>query len=354
VKTILQQLLQAAVHAPSGDNTQPWRFIVDWEAGQISLHVDGSRDPSPMNAGNRMARIALGAALENIVRTAEGNGLHLEFEQPTPPALAAVRLRTEAQTAALVQEIQQRVTNRRVYDGRPLPPEMLAGLEQQTAPIEEVRTFWICDRARIIALASLIARADKLMFGEASMRRAFLAKIRFDDKTGGEPAREGLTPASLELTAFERFALRLLPSIPSWFLRLTGGLRAFAVKARKLAESASGFCLVTASDVTEKADLLVGRAVQKAWLALTENDLAVQPMMSLLVLENVRDNGPASLIAKVGERKLAMLRDDFRTLAPEIGQSRPAFLMRFGYASPPTGHCGRLPVDAFVIDCTRP
>jgi hypothetical protein len=347
---MLEQLVRAGIHAPSGDNTQPWRFRIDAEAARIALYVDSNRDPSPMNSGNRMARIAVGAALENIVRTAEKNGLPVEFEQPLPPALATVRVTTNVSAVLIPDEILRRVTNRRVYDGRLLPSGVVAQLEQLTRPIANVRSCWITDRARIPSIASLIARADRMMFGEASMRRAFLGKIRFDRSADAGPAEEGLTPASLEMTTFEGFALRLLPSLPSWFLGLTGGLRAFAVKARTLAESASGFCLVTVPDASEQADVHAGRAVQRAWLALTERELAVQPMMSLLVLENVRDNGSPALVAKLGHAKLAGLLDEFRDLMPEIGSSRPAFLMRFGYAPPPTGRCGRMPVAPLVSE----
>ena len=46
-------ILTAAGRAPSGDNTQPWRFVVNSDSGTIALEEDASRDPSPMNAGRR-------------------------------------------------------------------------------------------------------------------------------------------------------------------------------------------------------------------------------------------------------------------------------------------------------------
>ena len=66
----LEALVAAASRAPSGDNTQPWRFVVDRARGLVTIAVDPRRDPSPMNAGQRMARIACGAALENLVQAA--------------------------------------------------------------------------------------------------------------------------------------------------------------------------------------------------------------------------------------------------------------------------------------------
>ena len=79
-------LISAAVLAPSGDNTQPWRFEIDEDASTIKVMVDESRDRSPMNAGQRMSRIACGAAVENMIRTARFNHWNIEYSinaQPT-------------------------------------------------------------------------------------------------------------------------------------------------------------------------------------------------------------------------------------------------------------------------------
>jgi nitroreductase len=183
------------------------------------------------------------------------------------------------------------------------------------------------------------------MFGEPSMRRAFLAKVHLD-AAPGVPVAEGLCPASLELSATERRALKAMGRAPDWLLRIGGAGRIFAAKARQLVAGASGLCLVVAPDGTETTDLAVGRAMQRAWLALTEQGLAAQPMMSLLVLQNVLEHGDGALVEALGRDRLRALAAAFRAQVPELGDARPAFLMRFGYAPPPRGRTGRLPLHA--------
>jgi hypothetical protein len=175
------------------------------------------------------------------------------------------------------------------------------------------------------------------------MRRAFLSKVRLDTAPG-EVVADGLSSSSLELSIFDRWALRVIRRAPDRWLRLIGVSRVFAAKARRLVESSSGLCLVMARDDGEETDLLVGRAMQRAWLTLTAEGLAVQPMMSLLVLENACEHGDAALVESLGRGTLAALRDEFRALVPEIGGWRPAFLMRFGFAPAPSGRTGRLPM----------
>jgi hypothetical protein len=190
------------------------------------------------------------------------------------------------------------------------------------------------------------------MFGESSMRHAFLHNIRFDAPADAE-VEEGLSLASLELSGKDRMALRMLPWMPGWLLRLGGGLRTFAATAHRLVSSASGLCLVTAADRSPATDLVVGRSMQRAWLALTAEGLAVQPMMSLPVLDNALENGGPELLAGGAREKVAHLLEVLSRLTPEIAGGRLAYLMRFGYAPPPSGRTGRLPLRDVMTATSR-
>lgn len=89
---MMEKLVSAAIAAPSGDNRQPWRFQTDSASGRIAIYLDETRDPSPMNSGQRMARIAIGAAIENILVTAGHNGWQAHLEPAPPGGLAMVKV----------------------------------------------------------------------------------------------------------------------------------------------------------------------------------------------------------------------------------------------------------------------
>jgi nitroreductase len=350
----LVELLTAATLAPSGDNTQPWHFEVDADSRRVTLHVDGARDPSPMNAGDRMARIAVGAAAENLIRTAGHNGWEVDLSPLDPPTGLTVCLTGPDREQIVAEEaLVARVTNRRPYDGREVAADLLAALARHTPDLEGVRTCWVVGRDRLGALAPLVGQADALMFGEGSMRRAFLSKVRFD-LPPDEPAEEGLSLGTLEASRADRVALRLLPRLPDWLFAFSGARWSFASRTRRLVLSSSGLGLLVAPDGAEATDFVVGRAMQRAWLALTSRGLAVQPMMSWLVLENVLDHGPAELVAALGAERVRKLGAAFRALLPEIGSGRPAALLRFGYAPPPSARTGRLSVQALCGREARP
>jgi len=349
----LRQILAAAASAPSGDNTQPVRFTVDSQARSIAVRLDPTRDPSPMNAGQRMARMAAGASIENIVRSAESLGLAPEIGPGGGETLAVVRLGGADDPATSGPGLPPRVTNRRPYDGRPVPADVLGRLAGATPPLDGASTHWIVGEDRLAAFAALIGEADAAMFGEASIRDAFLAKVRFDEPPRAEVA-EGLSLGSLEVGAADRMALRTMRRTPGWLLRVAGAGRVFAEKARKLIAGSSGLCLVVAPDGSAASDLAVGRSFQRAWLAMGSEGLSTQPMMSLLVLENAADNGDDALRAALGPDRLESIRLRFRRLAPEIAGRRPAWLQRFGYSSPPTSRTGRLPVEAVAEEHPSP
>jgi hypothetical protein len=308
----------------------------------VSIELDESRDPSPMNAGQRMARIAIGAALENLVRTAERNGWQASLVDPAGPALVSVRLTCGNSIETPIEPaVTDRVTNRRLYNARPVPEDVLRTLRQLTPELNGVNTCWIADRERALKLAAMIGRADATMFGEPAMRKAFLANVRFDAPANFE-VEQGLSLASLELTAMDRIALRTLRRLPDAIVKVAGIMKVFATKARALVESSSGLCLIVAPDGAAQTDVIVGRATQRAWLALTEQHLAAQPMMSLCVLENVLDHGTVENVMSLGRDRASAVCQEFRALAPELAGGRAGFLMRFGFAPPPSGRTGRL------------
>ena len=348
----LRALAAAAGRAPSGDNVQPWHLEVHEADASIAVYVDRARDMSPMNSGQRMSLLTCGAAIENALLLAAERGWKTDLELCEAPDLSqprplVARIRLISRTAPRNSEhaeylIASRVTNRRNYDRRALSSHILIALQDATPDLAGVNTHWICERESIDRLAGIIARADALMFGEPSIRRAILANIRFDLPAKAE-ASEGLPLAALEASAPERVALRLLRRVPPTLFKLAGSSALFSVHARGLVRSASGLCVISLPNVVPHAEVRIGQALQRAWLAITELGLAAQPMMSLLVLDNALRHGTPELAAELMRRGAPALVDDFHSALQALDLAgQPRFLLRFGYAPAPSGRTGRL------------
>ena len=341
----LQKCLAAAVRAPSGDNMQPWRFETDESAGRISVFIDETRDTSPMNCGQTMARIACGAAVENILIQAAADGWAASVEEGFGNHVATIQLDQVSPLSPVTRQtlnaLYARVSNRRVYDGRSVDALTLSTLQESTPDLDDVRTQWCTGRSRIEALAPIVGAADGILFGERSMRNAFLSNVRFD-RPVNEEVDSGLSLASLELSLPDRAAMRMMSRIPNAVLKASGATRLFNLHARKLIRSSSGVCAISVPKGDRNSYFQAGRAMLRAWLVLTELGFAVQPMMSLMVLINALQHGSPQLGAALGRERILELTAQFGTALPEFTCRKPLFLLRFGYARKPSGRTGRL------------
>jgi hypothetical protein len=347
----IDELVSVATRAPSGDNLQPWRFVADPASLRIAVYLDEDGDRTPMNSGQRMARIACGAAIENLIAGAPAYGYRAALVPAASPELARVTLTPQRIDPVAANPIRERATNRKLYDGRLLAPAQLDALSAATPPLDNTSTHWIVDRPRILAFANLIARADRILFAQPRLRRAVLDNIRFGAPAGR--VDRGLSEPSLELGQTKLIALRALKNVPDRILT-PGAFGAMAAHTKALVASASGLCLVVTDDDTPMTDVAVGRAIERAWLELTREKLAAQPMMSLLVLAGVLDHGPRDLaqeVERAGTRELLL---ELAVLCPEIGAGRAGFLLRFGSASPPSDRSGRLPAFAVSARVAEP
>ena len=120
----IEQLVAAAVRAPSGGNTQPWKFL--FRDGRLYLFRDEAL-PSFLDLDRRATHLALGAAAENLVLEAHHLGLEVTtrtFPDPEDDQLVAVfcfhavgvRGATDLEPHTcdhLATEIVRRQTNRR-------------------------------------------------------------------------------------------------------------------------------------------------------------------------------------------------------------------------------------------------
>jgi nitroreductase len=339
----LEALATCAVLAPSGDNTQPWTITICPREGTITIRADQSRDQSPMNAGGRMARIAVGAAAENVLVAAMANRLPARIVSMSGDTIEiGVESSPGAESQFLIPDsMRDRRTNRRVYGGSALPGEALGQLRDAVQSGSQTSVVWIIDREHLRRIGALVAKADTALFGDPAMRNAFFENVRFDQPPGAA-VDEGLSLGSLELGAGDRIAFRLLRRLPVWLLQAVKIGGAFAKKTPAMVESAAGLCLVLARDQRPETDLEVGRVMERAWLKLTELGCAAQPMMSFPVLENALLAATSSGTDSVpAELEIPGLQTAFRSGLQIPDGMRLGFLLRFGNSEPPRFRTGR-------------
>ena len=336
----IDRILDAARIAPSRDNLQPWRFIVDGDT--ISFLVDHERDRSPANAAGRMARIAVGAALECALLRCGRMGVMVRFLSPLPQALVTISVSSSKRDPEPDKALVRRLTNRRLYDARPLDDATFAWLREATPQLDATRTLWF-GRERVRALGPIVEEGESIFYGDARIREGSLRSVRFDVRDR-EEVTSGLSVGSLELSAQERITLDALRKMPQDRLAAMGAFRRMGARARHLVESASGICLIVARGAEPSIDVEVGRAMQRAWLALTRRGLVAQPMTTIPALESMLELEDEVPLAEP-DRARALVTA-FRAAFPSVERGgRIAVMLRFGWAPPPTSRVRRLTLE---------
>ncbi|TCN42229.1 hypothetical protein EV644_104611 [Kribbella orskensis] len=148
------ELLRAAVAAPSMHNTQPWRFRFD--GCVIEVHRDRARELPAEDPDRRMLHVSLGAAVFNLrveaAHLAYGSQVRSVLDRARPDLVAEVELvGAGAETEELYRlapYLQVRRTNRQPYQDRRVPDEVRRLLDVSSR-LEGTELQWIGDRARL-------------------------------------------------------------------------------------------------------------------------------------------------------------------------------------------------------------
>ena len=194
---LAQNLVRAAVAAPSMHNAQPWRFRVRPGMRVIELCADPARMLPRADPRGRGMHIGCGAALFNLrlaAAVASCQPAVQPFPDPDEPLLlAAVRFtgpcRVHHAERELYAAIPRRRTNRGPFGGQQLPPSVLAELAE-AAGLEDA-ILHILDHDETVRILHLAADAECGQLADPAYR-AELARW-----VGGQRERDGVPDSAL-------------------------------------------------------------------------------------------------------------------------------------------------------------
>ncbi len=315
-----KQLIRYAVLAPSGHNTQPWKFSIKEDV--IRIFPDYSRRLPAVDPDDRELFISLGCALENLVVSARYAGFDPEIDYfPTSDEESiVVRMKPSSvkPDETLFKAIPVRQCTRNEYNGQPLPSEdmkKIEGLQKEAG----VGTMIFTDPKEIEKLIEIVKEGDNIQMNDKAFVKELKSWIRFSDREALK-TRDGLSSRAGGN-----------PIAPQWLgnilMDFFAGGKSQGDKDRKMAMSSSGMILF----VSEKSDKRAWVAVGRTWerYALTSTALAVKSAFL---------NQPAEIGSLAGRLQGYL----------SLGSSRPQLLARFGY-SDFMPYSLRRPVEAVLV-----
>ena len=346
----ITDILELARWAPSGDNTQPWRFEVINDH-RLIVHGFDTRDHCVYDLDGHPSQIAHGVLLETLAIAASAQGLKAEISRQ-PESLESlpsyvVDLISDSSLSPdpLLPYVQQRSVQRRPMLTAALTTAQKQALQEAVGNIYTVR--WFEGGMQRWQMA-------KLMFANARLRLTlpeaysvhhdiFEWNARFSDDKVPDQAL-GLDAMTLKLMRWVMVSWKRVKFFNTYLaghltprieLDLMPGLFCaahFALRARQSLETADDY-------------VAAGRAVQRFWLTATRLGLQLQPEMTPLIfsryiregIEFSRMPGATETAVSLGQRLGEIFQD--------MPINQVAFLGRIGNGKAPSSRSLRLPVE---------
>ena len=315
--TPMLKVLDIARWAPSGDNSQIWRFEITSDTSCI-VHAKDTRDWVVYDLEGNASKMALGALIENIDLAARhmGFGLDWQFERDERlpyHAFGAYKIAitltdegtplTPAETK-LFYSIPLRTTQRKRMGTRALTSDELAAFHKVLP--KGYGLVWKSNKKERLAIA-------KLLFGNGytrlSMPEGFRVHSQIIEFTPRKhdrsteqnqnnefskdrlPAKSlGVGPVTLALT---KWSLKSWPRL-SFLSKYLGGtlLPRFLMDFLPAYHSSAIFALTAPQQATTDMDYInAGRALQRLWLQASVMQLGFQPCHTPVIFSEYQRRG---------------------------------------------------------------
>ena len=335
-KEVIRYIIKAGIQAPSGDNAQPWKFSI--KGNRIFLYLDRDADSSFFNVNQIASIISCGAVWENMRTAGTAFGLKGRIvylpEAKEENLMASIELGfADVPKDPLFESIWSRHTNRKPYDKKPIPETILRELKDMAESVPGVKLHLISNREQLKKVARIVYKADRIRTEHRPLHEHLCKMIRFTDAEACEKG-DGLPLKNLEAgLAGEIFLKATRPWFIMNLMNKAGIGRMVALHSFQSIINSSGAALLVVDGMTPKDFLKGGQALERIWLAITQQGIAMQPMTAItLFWLRWQIEGEESFAMK-HRRLLQDVWKEYQSLFQKVNffKEGQVMLFRFGY-----------------------
>lgn len=340
----LQKILEAGLAAPSADNEH--RFRVSIESPRRIRIVGPERAPKLAAQARLLFLLSFGAVLENMRLSALAQGLASRVTWTGDPAtdrpVVDISLDPTAEPRdVLVDAIPVRHTNRTlIFKGPGLTASERKNIEAAAQDVTGCTLSWLDDTTRRSVATRLAHAAETERFRSRELHEELFSCVRFDLGWSATCER-GLPPGTLGVEVPLRAPFRWLCHWPVMrALHAVGAHHGLGLRSAGLpVRLASNVAAVSTNLSFPWSALEGGRALQRAWLALTLRGMAVQVFAAPAIYANAANND-------VRPQLQTRLIRDWRSILPE--GHVPVMLIRIGRAPEPPVRTARPSLESLL------
>lgn len=347
----IKKILEAGAQAPSGSNSQPWRFRV--RDNQIDVIAFPEKDHPILNFRYRGTWFAHGALLENILIAASALGYNAQFDLFPDKSNSNLTARITLERGSLKDEllykyIFKRTTNRKPYANTPLTSEQRADLLRSVREVGGGEVKLIEDLNKLKILGEALSANEVVMLENKFLHKLFFEEIVW---TGEEEKKRksGLYLKTMELKPPQQFALRFFKYWPVVnFLNKLGLAKSIAKENAGVYSSAAAIGILIVDD-DDVAFLQAGRIVERLWLKVTKMNLSFHLLTGIPFLWQGIRAGKAEYFSR---EHVGLIEDAYKKIVGIGGATAgriAAFLFRIGDGGEPSARSSKMAVDNLLI-----
>lgn len=343
---VLKGFIDNAVYAPSGDNSQPWRFRIE-DSAIVLLNIPNA-DATLYNFKQRGSRFAHGAIIENLSILARAQGYRTEVSlfPDIPDATARISFIQDSPKAEpLVGAIKNRATNRKPYRKIPLEASHRTMILDSVNDRSGVELRLAEGQDHLSLLARTVSTNERLLMENRTLHDFLFGMIRWSLEE--ERATPGLYLKTMELPppvqVLFRFVLRHWAAVKA--LNFIGLSRFIPLQSAQGYRASSAFGAIVLTGDTDSDFVRAGRAFQRAWLTATSAGMSIQPVTAIPYLAQRVEAGAAEAFSPEHQEMIRRANSVISDVFHLQDREYIAMLFRIGYGDKPSAASSKaLPV----------
>jgi nitroreductase len=340
----LKEIIRLGTLAPSGDNSQPWKFIIT--GNRITVLNRPERDLSLYNFNQNATLIAHGCLIENIKIAAAAKNYEITIinfpDRDNTNIISHIDFKkniVNKEARELLPYLYKRSSNRKKYHDQKISEEKIAQLLASASSFSDLKLKIVTDPNQINRLATALSKNEKVLLENKEMHHTLFYHITWNKRDDNE--NHGFFLPTFEFNLPQRIVFRLLSHWPVMsFFNKFHVANSIAKENEKIFQTSAAICAITTTSSKAQNYLSSGMLLERVWLEATKLGLSVQPTTGIVFLmQRIKAGNVSSLSLKQQElirTEYAIIGDTFETHDDTI-----TMVFRLGYAESPSGRTSR-------------
>ncbi|USX12811.1 nitroreductase family protein [Oxalobacteraceae bacterium OTU3CAMAD1] len=349
----LEQILELARWAPSGDNTQPWRFEI-LDSRRLIVHGRDTRDHCVYDLDGHPSQISLGALLETMAVAASTFGLETqvtrrpEAPETRPTFIVDFVPAPQLDADPLADFILPRSVQRRPLSRRPLTPAEKTALTATLPP--GFRVTWLEGRQRVAA-ARLMYRNAKLRLTMPEAHQVHQAVIEWNARYSEDRMPDQALGVDAMTAKLMRGIMRDWRRVEFFNTWLAGTVAPRLQMDLIPGLACAAHFVLTAEHRPQRIDdyVAAGRAMQRFWLTATALGLQLQPELTPLIFSRYVREGRVFSGTQGMQQRAADLSQQGELLVGKRVWETAVFMGRIGAGEPAAARSIRKPLNELLV-----